>query len=59
MGFCEFIGDEFDQVHCRTSLDNHMVMLTYNCSYDGGPSQTCKELNTVCFFLFLQFHCMI
>jgi hypothetical protein len=46
MGFCEFVGEGLNQVHCLTSLDNQMVMMTYKCSFDGGPPQPCKELRS-------------
>ena len=41
-GFCEFVGEGLNQVHCLTSLDNHMVMINQECSFDGGPPQPCK-----------------
>ena len=38
MGNCE-LTDEV--VNCQTSLDNHMVTLTYVYSIDGGPPRPC------------------
>ena len=39
--FCEFIDEGHSQVSCQTTLDDHMVTLTYICSYDGGPPVPC------------------
>ena len=29
-------------VYCTTSADNTMVTVVYNCSYDGGPQESCN-----------------
>ncbi len=38
-GRCDIVNHEV--VNCKTSLDNHTVTLTYNCSYDRGPPLPC------------------
>ena len=58
-GFCEFVGEGLNQVHCQTILDNHIVMITQECSFDGGPPQPCKaELGHTkfCFQSYAQCH---
>ena len=35
-GFCDsVVNGVMTNVYCYTSVDNTMVMVTYNCSFDG------------------------
>jgi hypothetical protein len=48
-GGCELVGGV--QVNCRTSLDDHMVTLTYKCSYLTVDTGQIVDLPSSCMFL--------
>lgn len=41
------LGPEELTVVCVTSLDDTMVLITYTCSYDSGPVQDCKIIDSI------------